>query len=146
MFSRPDQPFDGKKIEKQFFPKSGWVSVDLPIKKTIKTDFYRLFHKYIVCFLLRKDKNSILADELSIFTVRKKINCWFSCVQFILIYKTSNARLRTRSALSRRNHVSELATNYLFKADAIHVSLSRTQPLYTIKQVTLVSATRLTFD
>ena len=27
---------------------------------------------------------------------------------------TSNARLRTRSALSRRNHVSELSANYLF--------------------------------
>ena len=59
---------------------------------------------------------------------------------------TSNARLRTCSALSRRNHFSELSANYLFKADAIHVSLSRIQTLYTIKQVTLVSATRLTFD
>ena len=59
---------------------------------------------------------------------------------------TSNARLRTRSALSRRNHFSELSANYLFKADTIHVSLSRTQTLYTIKQVTIVSATRLTFD
>ena len=59
---------------------------------------------------------------------------------------TSNARLRTRSALSRRNHVSELSANYLFKADAIHVSLSRTQTIHTIKQETLVSATRLTFE
>ena len=59
---------------------------------------------------------------------------------------TSNARLRTRSALSRRNHGSELSVNYLFKANAIHFSLSRTHTLYTIKQVMLVSATRLTFD
>ena len=65
---------------------------------------------------------------------------------FLSFISTRNARLRTRSAPSRRNHVCELSTNYLFKADAIHVSLSRTQTLYTIKQVTLVSATRLTLD
>ena len=67
-------------------------------------------------------------------------------LQYLRQILTSTARLRTRSALSRRNHVSELSANYSFKADAIHVSLSRIQTLYTIKQVTLVSATRLTFN
>ena len=38
--------------------------------------------------------------------------------------KTSSARLRTRSALSRRNRNSELLANYLFKVAVLFLSHS----------------------
>ncbi len=41
-----------------------------------------------------------------------------------MVKPTSNARLRTRSALSRRNRASELSANYLFKADMLFMSRS----------------------
>ena len=91
----------------------------------------------------KKDATSYI--RVMIFQICASLIVLYLCF-FCFIIFTSNARLRTRSALSHRNHVCELSANYLFKADAIHVSLSRTQTLYTIKQVTLASATRLNFD
>ena len=45
-------------------------------------------------------------------------------VEFYREYTTSNARLKTRLALSRTNRVSEVSPNYLFKEKMLFTSCS----------------------
>ena len=143
-------------FEINYLPKLNisWFFNENPIQDSTK---YRMETKVQIILNVNKTDfgdsgtyTAVIENGIEKLVAPIKMNVQGKMKRLCLIYHiyiyTSNARLRTRSALSRRNHVSKLSANYLFKADAIHVSLSRIQTLYTIKQVTLVSAARLTFD